>query len=473
MMRAVSAPTPPPVSVGRLARYIKTRIGDDPKLRFIAVRGEVSNLRVQEAGHVYFDLKDAEALINVVVWSDAAATLPPFKNGASIVAIGGVITYPKRSTYQLNALRVELDGVGRLHELYERLREQLKAEGLFDPARKRTLPRYPFAIALISSANSDGARDFFTNARRRAPHVRVHLVEAAVQGLNAPGEIVAAIKRAERLSVDAIVLARGGGSYEDLFVFSDERVVRALAAARIPTVSAIGHESDTPLTDFVADVRAATPSIATELILPDRNRLLAEITRAHRSLDTSLQRRAARARMQLERFTLHSLFARPAAVFGQRRQQLDELRDRLRARTLDGVRSRAALLVGLERRLAARDPRVRLGEEQRRLIDLTHRLDRAAGAQVARGRVRLDRAVPRLRPAVERALTARRHRLALKGAELRGKDPTAILSRGYAMVLFAGRAVTDPSLVPPGTTIVAQVARGTITARVESTELDG
>lgn len=472
-MRTVSAPTPSPVSVGRLARYIKSRLGDDPKLRFIAVRGEVSNLRVQEAGHVYFDLKDAEALINVVVWSDAAVLLPPLKNGASVIAVGGVMTYPKRSTYQLSAVRVELDGVGRLHELYERLREQLRSEGLFEPARKRALPRYPFAIALISSATSDGARDFITNARRRAPHVRVHLVETAVQGPNAPGEIVAAIKRAERLPVDAIVLARGGGSYEDLFVFSDERVVRALAAAKLPTVSAIGHESDSPLTDFVADVRALTPTAATELILPDRRQLLGEIRRASRSLETSLYRKSANARLLVERFVLHSVLGRPSAAFGPRRQLVDDLRERIGKRVGERFRAQSVRLNALERRLAARDPRVRLGEEQRRVVGLAHRMDLAVTSRIGGGRLRFDRAVPRLRPALERALTSRMHTLALATSELNGKDPTAILSRGYAMVLYGGRAVTDPSAVPRGAEIVAQVARGTITARVESTETNG
>jgi len=472
-VRTVSAPTPTPVSVGRLARYIKARLGDDPKLRFVAVRGEVSNLRVQEAGHVYFDLKDPDALINVVVWSDAAAMLPPFKNGASVIAVGGVMTYPKRSTYQLSAVRVELEGVGRLHELYERLREQLKSEGLFEPARKRALPRYPFAIALISSANSDGARDFITNARRRAPHVRVQLVETAVQGPNAPGEIVAAIKRAERLPVDAIVLARGGGSYEDLFVFSDERVVRALAASRLPTVSAIGHESDSPLTDFVADIRALTPTAATELILPDSAQLLGEIRRARRSLETSLHRKAANARLLVERFVLHSVLGRPGAAFGPRRQLVDDLRERIGTRLRERFRAESGRLIALERRLAARDPRVRLGEEQRRVVELAHRMDRAVIARIGGGRLRFDRAVPRLRPALERALTARKHTLALATSELNGKDPTAILLRGYAMVLYGGRAVTDPAAVPAGAEIVVQVARGTLIARVESTETNG
>ena len=470
-MRPVSAPTPTVVSVGRLAKYIKKQLDDDPKLRWIAVRGEVSNL--SRPGNLYFDLKDGDAVLNVVVWSDALAGLPSFKNGASVIAVGGITTFLQRSRYQLNAVRVELEGVGRLHELYERLREQLKSEGLFELSRKRALPRFPFAIALVSSANSDGARDFITNARRRAPHVRVQLVETAVQGPNAAGEIVAAIKRAERLPVDAIVLARGGGSYEDLFVFSDENVVRALAASRLPTVSAIGHESDSPLTDFVADVRALTPTAATELILPDRAQLLGELRRARRSLETSLHRKAGNARLLVERFVLHSVLGRPSAAFGARRQLVDDLQERIGARVREGFRAESGRLIALERRLSARDPRVRLGEEQRRVVELAHRMDRAVTARIGRGRLRIDRAVPQLRPGLERALTARKHRLALAAAELNGKNPTAILSRGYAMVLFEGRAVTDPTLVPPGSEIVAQVARGTITARVESTELDG
>ncbi|HWT04983.1 MAG TPA: exodeoxyribonuclease VII large subunit, partial [Xanthomonadales bacterium] len=249
------------VAVSRLANYIAGLFARERAFARIGVRGEISNLREQANGNVYFDLKDRDALLNCVAFSEAAATFPALANGDEIVAYGSVQTYGKASRYQLRVLDVAAEGgTGALHRRYEDLKTRLTAEGLFAPERKRALPRYPFRVALVTSKQADGYKDFFTQATARAPHVEVIVVETPVQGERAAPEIVRAIARASAMDVDLLVVARGGGSFEDLFAFSDERVVRALAASRIPTVSAIGHEADAPLTDFVADHRAPTPS---------------------------------------------------------------------------------------------------------------------------------------------------------------------------------------------------------------------
>ena len=286
------------VPVARLASYLARRVGDDPKLQWLGVRGEVSGLRVQPNGNVYFDLKDREALLNCVAWAAAAASFPLLRNGDEIVAVGAVGTYARRSTYQLSVTVVEAAGnVGRLHAQYEERKRKLEAEGLFASARKRPLPRFPFRVGLISSRSANGAGDFLAQARSLAPQVEVVLFETPVQGDAAAPEIVLQIERASRAELDFIVLARGGGSFEDLFVFSDERVVRALAAARHPTVAAIGHEADAPLVDFVADVRAATPSTAAQTVLPRR----ADLLRAIETQRTQAARAMARTIAGLQR----------------------------------------------------------------------------------------------------------------------------------------------------------------------------
>src|SRR5581483_8531477 len=251
------------VGVSRLANYIAKSFERDKNLARLGVRGEISNLRTQPNGNVYFTLKDRDALLDCVAFSEAAAGFPALANGDQVVAYGNVQTYPKASRYQLRAYEVVAEGgIGVLHQRYEALKARLAAEGLFAPERKRALPRYPFRVALVTSAAADGARDFVMQARARAPHVELAFFATPVQGERAAPEIVRAIQRANASGADILVVARGGGSYEDLFAFSDERVVRALAASRIPTVSAIGHEADAPLTDFVADVPAAPRRLA-------------------------------------------------------------------------------------------------------------------------------------------------------------------------------------------------------------------
>jgi len=440
------------VPVGRLAIYLGRRIGEDPKLQWLGVRGEISGLREQPNGNVYFDLKDKDALVNCVAWSEAAAGFPPLRNGDEIVAVGSVGTYPRRSTYQLSVLVVEAPGgVGRLHAQYEERKRKLEAEGLFASARKRPLPRYPFRVGLISSRSANGAGDFLTQARALAPHVTVVLFETPVQGEAAAPEIVRAIERASRAELDLIVLARGGGSFEDLFVFSDERVVRALAAARHPTVAAIGHEADAPLVDYVADARAATPSTAAQTVLPRRAELLRTIEGQRAQATRAIRRTVTRLEAELARIGTRTPLASTEKFLGSRRQRLDlAAADLVRSRER-GLRRRTDRLGALVRRLDARSPQARLATQRGRLA--------VAGE--------------RLRGVMLRGLERSATRLRIAGASLRAADPTALLARGYALVRAEGRLVRDAAEVRLGTTITAELARGTLLARVESVEADG
>lgn len=417
------------VPVARLSVYLRNVLANDKWLRNIGVRGEISNFSVHKSGNVYFDLKDADALLNCVVWSERANDLPRLENGQAVIAYGEITAYTKGSRYQLLAYRVEPEGVGRLHELFEQLKRKLQSEGAFAAERKRQIPRFPFSIALVSSKGAAGAGDFLKILRERAPQISVTFVETAVQGDGAPTEITRAINRASRLDVECIVIARGGGSYEDLFAFNADEVARAILRAPIPVITAIGHESDITIADLVADKRAETPSAAAHLI--------ASATR-----DELLQAIATRL-ARTERLT--------RGAVGLRRQHLDRAVDALASRLNGAVRRRHDVVISLEKRLDRCDPRKRLAQR---------------GEALAVARVRLGHvAQQRLRKASER--------LGILTAELRGKDPEAILQRGYAIVRYDGRAARDASTVPQGAAISAKLARGTLVARVERKETDG
>ena len=457
------------VAVSRLANYIASLFTREKVLARLGVRGEISNLRLQANGNAYFDLKDRDALLNCVAFSEVAATFPELANGDQVVAYGSVQTYAKASRYQLRVFDLVAEGgSGALHRRYEALKGRLAAEGLFAPERKRPLPRFPFRVALVTSESADGARDFRTQAQARAPHVEIITIATPVQGEHAAPEIARAIARASSLGVDLIVVARGGGSFEDLFAFSEERVVRALAAARVPTVSAIGHEADAPLTDFVADYRAATPSAAAQTVLPRRDDLLALIAERNRTLLRDVDR-----------------------ALGTRRQHADAASRSLVAAARDRLRRSAERFLRLENRLAAAGPAARLAQRRGRFDQLREQLERELPVLVRRrvdrisqALARLQRADPalrvarargacaereaRLETALQRILERRRGRFETVAASLGGYDPEAILQRGYAIVESEdGRLLTDAALAPPGSLIRARLARGSLTARVE------
>ncbi len=457
------------VGVARLANYIAGVFGREKAFARLGVRGEVSNLREQANGNVYFSLKDRDALLECVAFSEAAAAFPSFANGDEVVAYGAVQTYAKASRYQLRVFDVAPEGgTGALHRRYEALKARLDGEGLFAAERKRPLPRYPFRVALVTSEAADGARDFITQARARAPHVAVIVIPTPVQGERAAPEIVRAIAQANAQEFDILVVARGGGSFEDLFAFSDERVVRALAASRIPTVSAIGHEADVPLTDFAADFRAATPSAAAQTVLPRRDELLAQVAERKRALLRDTERALAVRRQHVD--------VASRQLFSAARERLRRYGDRL---------------VGLERRLGGAAPAARLAQRRERFEHVRERLVRDVQALLRRraeraaeyaGRLRLadpmqrvaremnacSRRAERLDAAAQRFVERRRARFEKIAASLSGHNPDAILERGYAIVTAEdGRPLTDAGLVPPGSLIRARLARGSLAARVE------
>ena len=314
-----------------MTAYIRRLFERDNLLGRVRVWGELSNFRRHHSGHCYFTLKDAGASLRCVMFRSKAVglTFVP-RDGLRVRLAGNVSVYERDGNYQLYVESMLPDGLGDLSAAFAKLREKLLAEGLFDESRKQPIPVMPKAIGVVTSPTGAALRDIVTVARRRHGGIPIILVPAQVQGEEAPEQIVRGIELLDRSGrVDVIVIGRGGGSIEELWAFNDERVVRAVAAAVTPLVSAVGHQTDFTLSDFAADLRAATPSQAAELVVPDRSELLRRLSSARRRLNQALRHRLIERRLRLERCLQSSLFRRPQELLRDRSQLLDQLSERL------------------------------------------------------------------------------------------------------------------------------------------------
>ncbi|MEK6606815.1 MAG: exodeoxyribonuclease VII large subunit [Myxococcota bacterium] len=390
------------------------------------VEGEVSNLSTPASGHVYFTLKDASAQMSAVLWrSDARRLRFRLQDGMRLRCHGRLAIYGERGKFQMYVDRAEPDGVGALQLAFEQLKERLAAEGLFDQARKRPPPFLPRTIGVVTSPTGAAVRDFVRVATRRYP-ARILIAPASVQGDDAPLELVRALGWLQaREDVDVVVVTRGGGSIEDLWAFNDERVARAIAAFPRPVISAVGHEVDFTIADFVADVRAATPSAAGERVVPEREALL--------DLVMSLRGRLARA---------------ASVSLREARQRADDALGRQEAALRRGIARRRQALALVDSRLAALHPRGRLTRDRARLCDAFARVCAASARQLA----------------------SRRARFAAAAATLDALSPLRVLDRGYSLVRGPdGRLLTDAAEVAPGDRVDVRLRSGLLACLVEKT----
>ena len=314
--------------VSELNNLVKALLESVPELGHVYVRGEISNYKLYPSGHHYFTLKDAEGAVRCVMFKGQALRLR-FRpqNGMKVIALGRVSVYPRDGAYQLYCDALSPDGVGDLHVAFEQLKEKLYREGLFDPAHKKPLPPYPETIALITSGSGAAVHDMIRILRRRYPIARVKILPVRVQGPEAPAEIAGAIRYANAHHVaDLIITGRGGGSMEDLWCFNDEGVARAIYDSAIPVISAVGHEPDVTISDFVADRRASTPSNAAEIAVPDQAELRERLAAMELRMLQSQAGRLALLRKRLEALAAKRVLADPMAPVDDRRQRLDHAR---------------------------------------------------------------------------------------------------------------------------------------------------
>ncbi len=416
------------------------------------VEGEVSNLKLADSGHIYFSLKDDRAQIRAVVWRTAARLLrfKP-KDGLRVLARGGVTVYPPRGEYQLSVEALEPLGKGSLQQAFEELKEKLQKEGLFAAARKRPLPMLPRRIGIVTSPTGAVLRDILRVLRRRYRNLDVLVCPARVQGDGSAWEVAQGVRALGRVpGLDVVIVARGGGSLEDLQAFNDETVARALAACPVPTISAVGHETDFTIADFVADLRAPTPSAAAEMVVQAKEELSARLVHFDGRREAALYLRFTRIRSRLAALAAHRVFEAERGRIRTAAQRTDELVRRART--------------GLGRR------RERAREHLRRLDDrvAAFRFDR----QLAERRERLLRHRERLAAASSRALDARRGLLARAAAQLGTLSPLAVLSRGYAVVFDATetRIVRRAAEVGAGDALKIRLQEGALRATVTETE---
>jgi exodeoxyribonuclease VII large subunit len=318
-------------TVSQVTRYIKELFGVDPTLQDLWVEGEVSNCTQSSAGHMYLTLKDENAQLSCVIWRSTVATLEHLPaNGEAVMAHGRVSVYEVQGRYQLYIDWLQPLGAGALFVQFEALKEKLRREGLFDEQRKRPLPPFPQKLGVVSSPVGAALRDILTILRRRYPLAEVILAPTLVQGDEAPPQIVAAIEALNALpDVDVVIVARGGGSLEELWAFNDERVARAIAASRVPVISGVGHETDYTIADFVADLRAPTPSAAAELVVPDQQVLRATIQQHRQDLSQLTIQRLARSRREAEQARMLLSRSSPLMLIDRWRQSVDERRQRM------------------------------------------------------------------------------------------------------------------------------------------------
>ena len=319
------------LSVGQINEYIKTRLDNDPRLSNIAIRGELSNYKIYPSGHHYFTIKDSTGAMKCVMFKSSAMRLR-FRpeNGMQVVALGSVNVYVRDGVYQLYCTGLMLDGVGDLYAAFEQLKQKLGEEGLFDPAHKKPLPKYPGTIGIITSSAGAAVHDMIRILRKRYPLTKVLLLPVRVQGVEAPGEIAAAIGYANHFDLaDLLIVGRGGGSMEDLWSFNDERVARAIYASKIPVISAVGHEPDVTISDFVADLRAATPSNAAELAVPDQDALRQTLDSMSEAMAIAMNRRVKTAKERLDQLSTRPVLCSPLASYEPKRRALALLESRL------------------------------------------------------------------------------------------------------------------------------------------------
>jgi exodeoxyribonuclease VII large subunit len=436
------------LSVGALTRLIKETLGD--AFPAVWVKGELTGFKRSDRGHLYFSLKEGkDALIECVMWKGTAGRLSfEPRDGTEVEAFGSISVYEPRGRYQLVAEELRPGGLGALLIALEELKRRLQAEGIFDAARKRVLPRYPQRIGLVTSPVGAAVRDMVKVLRARWPGIEIVLAPVRVQGEGAAAEIAAAIERFNRyMRVDVLIIGRGGGSLEDLWAFNEEPVVRAIAGSRIPTISAVGHEVDWTLADLAADVRAATPSNAAEIAVRDHvevaHRVEVFAARAERAVRQGITERRVHLVGLLEKYG----FRRQRDALGFWQQRVDDLLERLSSRMRE-------TLASARERLEAARTRYGLREWPR---------------QIAARRVEIATIAERLTAAAVESLHARRLRIAGYDDRLRALSPRLVMERGYCLVRGPdGRLLRVAAELAVGENITVEFARGEADARIEA-----
>jgi exodeoxyribonuclease VII large subunit len=433
------------LSVSELTARIKEQL--EVAFPAVWVEGEISNLRMPGSGHAYFTLKDETAQLRAVLFRNRGRRIrfEP-EDGMKVLAFGGLDLYPPRGEYQLVVELLEPKGVGALQYAFEQLKRRLEAEGLFEQARKRPLPAFPRVIGIVTSPTGAAVRDMLHIIGRRFGDLRVLIVPVRVQGEEAPGEIVAALATLAAVDeLDVVIVGRGGGSIEDLWAFNDERVARAIVASRVPVISAVGHETDYTIADFVADLRAPTPSGAAELVVREKLAVMEMLVDLHDRLGLAMASQMARRRERVASLLRRRVLTEPARALREWTRRLDE--------------AQAGLATAARAHQRMLRHRVELATNA---LSSQHPL-----ARISHGAAVLAQLRGRLAASATHRAKHSRHRLAAAVGRLQSLSPLAVLGRGYSLTrLPSGAVVRTAASLRAGDTIEVLLAEGAVDARV-------
>jgi exodeoxyribonuclease VII large subunit len=461
-------------SVSQLVRDIRQAL-DAAFPKTVTVLGEISSLSRPASGHLYFTLKDADAAIPAVMWKSAASRLPfTPQDGLAVIAKGKVDLYDVQGKVQLYIHSLTPRGQGELELAFRQMKEKLSAEGLFDPTRKKTIPPIPVAIGVITSESGAAIRDIQRTLAQRWPAAKVYLLPVPVQGENAAEQIARAITRLDRaagnLGIETILLARGGGSLEDLWAFNKEPLARAVAGAATPIISGVGHESDLTICDLVADLRAATPTAAAQAATPDRRELTATLADRSRALHNRHNDRLHRARLQLAAACQAAPFRNPMTLLAGPTQQLDELAVTLARAQQDRLTASRDHLAPLANRLAALHPARLIDRANARLAAQADRCRWALGQRAKLDRAKLDTLAARIgRHHPQHRLALARQHLTALDRQLHALSYRNTLRRGFSVTRSAdGDIIRSANQLQPGQTLLTELADGKVASRVDA-----
>jgi exodeoxyribonuclease VII large subunit len=436
------------LSVSELAGRLRAVL--EERFPAVWVEGEISNFKVYTSGHAYFTLKDETAQLRCVLFRNRGRRIR-FEpaDGLHVLAFGSIEVYAQRGEYQLVVELLEPRGLGALQLAFEQLKERLQREGLFDPGRKRSLPRFPKKIGIVTSPTGAALRDMLRVIGRRFGAIQIVIAPARVQGEGAAQEVAQGVRELNALGgVDVIIVGRGGGSLEDLWAFNDEMLARTIAASKVPVISAVGHEVDVTIADFVADLRAPTPSAAAELVVREKQAVADSVSDLGRRLAVAMERRLSRERERLEALRRRRVLTDARRPLRDLERRVDEATARLRRAMAARVRQAAHRVELAARSLRAQSPTARTAADRRRLTELSARLDRSLARQLDRARHRLGGAVGRL------------HTL----------SPLAVLARGYSLTrLPSGEIVRSVRQVTAGDAVTVLLDEGSLACRVSAT----
>lgn len=437
------------LTVDELTKYIKSLLESDSKLNNFFVRGEISNLTIAHSGHIYFSLKDEKSQIKCAFFNGVTRKLDfELEDGMKVIVRGGIDVYQLRGQYSLVVNEIHPDGLGALHLAFTQLKNKLDKEGLFSKVSKKQMPKFPKTVAIITSPSGDALHDILKILRERYPIIKVLLVPTLVQGKTSAKSIVTSIELINSYpKIDVAILGRGGGSLEDLWSFNDENVARAIFKSKVPLVSAVGHETDFTIADFVADFRAPTPTAAAEMIVPNLKEIFAQIEALNLRSTKSIYHKLKLYKSNLKQITSKVIFKRPLEIVHRNYRELDLISSELKNYTVSNLENQKKELKSLESALVLLSP-----------INLlkSHRFE-------------LDQERYKIQNCIERLIYSKKKKIEIIRSKIEALNPTAILERGYSIVMKNNKILINSSNVEKGEDVDIILHQGKINAKVKKT----